>query len=132
MKIYDRVLTGAGQIVGIVGEAGVGKSRLLLEFVNLLAQDEFIYLEGRCLHYGGAMSYLPVLDIIKSHFDIKSNDKESVIKEKLSNKLNALDANLQTAQAPLEELLGLACNEETYCELDPQQKASFNRQLWPG
>ena len=122
MDVYDAVLKGSGQVVGIVGEAGVGKSRLLLEFVNLLAQDEFIYLEGRCLHYGGSMSYLPVLDIIRSYFDIKNNDSNSAIKEKISAQIDALHSNLRSSQAPLEELLGLTCDDETFSSLDPQQK----------
>ena len=122
MKIYDTVLAGSGQVVGIVGEAGVGKSRLLLEFVNLLAQDEFIYLEGRCLHYGGAMSYLPVLDIVRSYFNIKNNDKDSAIKAKLSAKIDAFQSDLRSCQAPLEELLALTSDDKTFIGLDPQQK----------
>jgi hypothetical protein len=54
---YERVLSGAGQVVGVVGEAGVGKSRLLLEFINQLPQDEYNYLEGNCLLLG---SYRPL------------------------------------------------------------------------
>ena len=60
MEAYDKVQSGSGQVLGIVGEAGVGKSRLLLEFRNLLPQAEFSFVEGRCLHYGGSMSYLPI------------------------------------------------------------------------
>jgi class 3 adenylate cyclase/tetratricopeptide (TPR) repeat protein len=122
MGVYDNVLKGSGQVVGIVGEAGVGKSRLLLEFVNLLAQDEFIYLEGRCLHYGSTMSYLPVLDIIRSYFDIKNSDSDAAIKEKLSAKVAALYSDRRPLQAPLEELLGLTCADKSFSSLDPQQK----------
>ena len=63
---YDRVNEGSGQVTGIVGEAGVGKSRLLLEFINQLPPGEFAFLEGRCLHYGGSMAYLPIIDILKT------------------------------------------------------------------
>ena len=70
---YDKVQSGSGQVVGIVGEAGVGKSRLLLEFRHGL-REEPLYLEGRCLHYGGSMVYLPFLDILRSYFDIKEGD----------------------------------------------------------
>jgi class 3 adenylate cyclase len=66
MEAFEKVRSGLGQIVSIVGEAGVGKSRLLLEFRNMLPQGEYTYLEGRCLHYGGSMAYLPVLDILRS------------------------------------------------------------------
>ena len=64
-KPFDKVQSGSGQVVAIVGEAGVGKSRLLLEFKNLLPKGEYIYLEGRCIHYGGSMGYLPILDILR-------------------------------------------------------------------
>ncbi|UCD82405.1 MAG: AAA family ATPase [Desulfobacterales bacterium] len=122
MDVYDEVLTGSGQLVGLVGEAGVGKSRLLLEFVNLLAQDEFIYLEGRCLHYGGTMSYLPVLDIIRSYFEIQNSDSDAAVKAKLAAKIDALNSNLRPSLAPLEELLGLKSKDEDFTDLDPQQK----------
>jgi class 3 adenylate cyclase/tetratricopeptide (TPR) repeat protein len=122
MDVYSNVLTGAGQVVGMVGEAGVGKSRLLLEFVNLLAQDEFIYLEGRCLHYGGTMSYLPVLDIVRSYFEIKNNDSDAIIKAKLATKIDALNSNLRPSLAPMEELLGLKSDSREFTGLDPQQK----------
>ncbi|MEJ2562077.1 MAG: adenylate/guanylate cyclase domain-containing protein, partial [Anaerolineales bacterium] len=53
---FEKARSGSGQVVGIVGEAGVGKSRLLVELKNMLAGEEYAYLEGQCLHYGGAMT----------------------------------------------------------------------------
>jgi class 3 adenylate cyclase len=67
---YEKAKSGSGQVVGIVGEAGVGKSRLLIELKNRLPMEEYTYFEGRCLHYGGSMAYLPMLDILRSYFDI--------------------------------------------------------------
>ena len=64
MEAYYKAQSGSGQVVGVVGDAGVGKSRILLEFRNRLPQDEITYLEGRCLHYGDSMAYLPILDIL--------------------------------------------------------------------
>jgi hypothetical protein len=54
---YEKVKSGTGQMVGMVGEAGVGKSRLLLEFRQRLSRDEVGYLEGRCIHFGSTMPY---------------------------------------------------------------------------
>ncbi len=65
-EALEKAEAGSGQVVGIVGEAGVGKSRLLFEFNNLLPHHEYAYLEGRCLHFGSSMSYLPFLDILRS------------------------------------------------------------------
>jgi class 3 adenylate cyclase/tetratricopeptide (TPR) repeat protein len=122
LSAYEKTRAGSGQVVGIVGEAGVGKSRLLLEFTNLLTDGEFTYLEGRCLHYGSSMSYLPVLDIIKSCFGIKDDDNESEIKEKLRARFDTLDENLRSGIAPFQELLSVTVDSEEFAALDPQQK----------
>ena len=82
LDAFDKVKSGSGQVVGLLGEAGVGKSRLLLEMRNMLPQGEYHYLEGRCLQYGGSMAYLPVLDILRSYFDIKEGDREFLDQEK--------------------------------------------------
>lgn len=68
---WDKAANGSGQILGVVGEAGVGKSRQLLEFKNSLVNSDFNYFEGHCLHYGGSMAYLPLLDILKAFFEIE-------------------------------------------------------------
>jgi predicted ATPase/class 3 adenylate cyclase len=122
MEAYDKAQTGSGQVVGMVGEAGVGKSRLLLEFKNRVPQGEFTYLEGRCLHFGGLMAYLPILDILKSYFDIKEEDREFVIKKKMGEKVLQLDEKLQSALPPFEDLLSLKVDDEEYLKADPKQK----------
>jgi class 3 adenylate cyclase/ribosomal protein L40E len=121
-EAYDKAQSGSGQVVGMVGEAGVGKSRLLLEFRNRLPRDEFTYLEGRCLHFGGLMAYLPVLDILKSYFDIKEEDRESAIRKKMVEKILQLDEKLQSVLPAFEDLLSLKVTDEAYRELDPKQK----------
>jgi predicted ATPase len=122
LDAYEKAQLGSGQVVGIVGEAGVGKSRILLEFKNLLPQEEYTYLEGRCLHFGGAMSYLPFLDILRSYFDIKEGDPEFIIKKKLEDKIAGLDEKLENALPPLMELLSLKVEDENFSKLEPQQK----------
>jgi len=122
MEAYEKAQLGSGQVVGIVGEAGVGKSRILLEFKNLLPQNEYTYLEGRCLHFGGSMSYLPFLDILRSFFDIKEGDQEFIIKKKMADKIAALDEKLENALPPFMELLSLKVEDEDFIKLEPQQK----------
>src|SRR5262249_57983341 len=60
--LLAQVETGRGQVVGVVGEPGMGKSRLLYEFRQSLAGQRLTYLTGRCLSYGSTTPYLPVLD----------------------------------------------------------------------
>jgi class 3 adenylate cyclase len=122
MNAYEKTQSGSGQVVGVVGDAGVGKSRLLLEFKNRLSQDEISYFEGRCLHFGGAMAFLPILDIIRTYFEIKEGDHEFVIKENMAQKIRQLDEKLHSVLPPFHELLSLNIEDEAYQNLDPMQK----------
>ena len=89
-EAYEKARFGSGQVVGIVGEAGVGKSRLLIELRKMLFEGEYTYLEGRCVNYGGAMAYLPILDILRSYFDIKEGDPEFDVKKKIGEAIEDL------------------------------------------
>jgi class 3 adenylate cyclase len=118
-EILEKARSGSGQVIGVVGEAGVGKSRLLLEMRNMLPQGGHTYLEGRCLHYGGSMAYLPILDILRSYFDIKEGDIESGIKEKIQEKIHQLDERLKTVLPSFQEILSLTVDDGAYLQLEP-------------
>jgi class 3 adenylate cyclase/tetratricopeptide (TPR) repeat protein len=122
MDAYDKARSGLGQVVGVVGDAGVGKSRLLLELRNRLPKGNFTYLEGRSLQYGSAMIYLPILDILRSYFEIKEGDQRFLIKKKMEEKILKLDEKLQGVCPPFHELLSLKVEDETYQKLEPMQK----------
>ncbi|MGD0661061.1 MAG: adenylate/guanylate cyclase domain-containing protein [Syntrophorhabdales bacterium] len=112
-EALGKARSGTGQVVGIVGEAGVGKSRIILEMRHTF--PEYTYLEGRCLHYGGSMAYLPLLDILRSYFGIKEGEREFLVKKKIREKVS-LDL------PPLYELLSLTGDDEAYLALEPRQK----------
>jgi class 3 adenylate cyclase/tetratricopeptide (TPR) repeat protein len=120
---WNKALAGSGQVLGVVGEAGVGKSRLLLEFRNSLPPGDFTFLEGRCLHYGGSMAYLPFLDILKLYFGIKDGEQEYAITKKMKDKLTELDEELvPTTLSAFQDLLSLKIEDETWLYLDPKEK----------
>ena len=81
---------GRGQVVGIVGEPGIGKSRLLAEWRQQLPAHGVTYLEGRCLSYGSAMPYLPVLDLLRAHCGITPADGADAITAKVRGRLQAV------------------------------------------
>jgi class 3 adenylate cyclase/tetratricopeptide (TPR) repeat protein len=119
---WEKARSGSGQVVGIVGEAGVGKTRILLELRRQLPEGEAKYLEGRCLHFGGSMPYLPLLDISRSYFDIQEGDRAFIRKKKVRETALALDENLEHVMAPFQDLLSLPVDDEDYQKLEPQQK----------
>ncbi len=111
-----------GQLVGIVGEAGVGKSRLLLQFRERLPRDEFAYLEGSCIHYGESIPYLPFLQVLKSCFDIVEGDSESASRDKIEAKILGLGGNVSLALPPLCDIMSLTVGDDSYTKLGPAQK----------
>ena len=88
---WAAALLGRGQVVGIVGEAGIGKSRLLFEFRQSLTGERVTYLEGRCHFYGSAIPYLPVIDIIRNNCGITEADTPEAIAEKVRLSLLAVE-----------------------------------------
>jgi len=125
MEVYDKVKGGSGQVVGIVGEAGVGKTRLVLEMRNRLPENEYTYLEGQCLQYGGSILYKPILDILKIHFDIKDNDREYIIRKKISDKIS-MYSNLDHTLPAFQDLLSVKVDDESFLKLEPKQKREKN------
>jgi hypothetical protein len=111
IKIYDRVKSGSGQAVELVGEAGVGKTRLVYEFRKMIYGDEYTYYEGRCLPYGGNIGYMPILEILRSYFHITGEDRKSVIQKKLAFKVSQLKGGPNNILSPLQEILSLGVED---------------------
>jgi len=84
---FERAKAGRGQAFSIMAEAGVGKSRLLYEFRKAIANEDVTFLEGKCLSFSRGVAYHPVIDILKSTFDIMEGDTDSRIREKVTNRL---------------------------------------------
>lgn len=87
---FMRAKQGRGQAFSIISEAGAGKSRLLYEFRKAVLNEDITFLEGKCLSYSRGEAYHPVIDILKSNFDIKEDDGELEIREKVTKGLEAL------------------------------------------
>jgi class 3 adenylate cyclase/tetratricopeptide (TPR) repeat protein len=111
--------TGSGRIVSVVGEAGLGKSRLLYEFKQRLAREGGRYLEGSCFAYGGSISYLPFLQILKAYFGIDDHCPEPEAKQQVRAGLVTLPIDSSAVQAYLENLLSYAVEEEFFSRLPP-------------
>ena len=113
---------GHGQVVGIVGEPGVGKSRLVFEFQQGLTAHRVMVLEGRCLSYGNTIPYLPVLDFLKSYFHIEEHHDGQRIRDKVASKIVTLDQRLEDTVPYLLSLLAVSEPIAALQQMDPQIK----------
>ena len=116
-ELWDRARSGEGQLVSIVGEPGVGKSRLIAEFVSRAAgEQEMRIVQGRCLSYGQEVSLWLIADLLRSLFSIDENAPLDSIRDRLDMILPALlttedeDVRLE-ARDVLGEVLGLSASE---------------------
>jgi class 3 adenylate cyclase/tetratricopeptide (TPR) repeat protein len=117
-----RARTGHGQVVAVIGEPGVGKSRLVWEFVHSRQTEGFLVLESGSASYGQATSYLPVIGLLKTYFQIEAHDDAGKIREKVTGKLHSAADVLEPARLPLLRLLDVPIEDAEWDRLDPAQR----------
>ena len=100
--------TGLGQVIGVVAEAGTGKSRLCFEFLERCRARGLRVLLGRAVAHGRNIPFLPILEIFRAYFDIAVNDDDRVAREKIAGRVVLLDAALSETLPTLFEFLGVA------------------------
>jgi class 3 adenylate cyclase/tetratricopeptide (TPR) repeat protein len=125
---------GKGQAVAIVGEPGVGKSRLYWEFTHSHHTKGRVIIEAGSVSYGKATSFLPVIDLLKSYFEIGERDDARSVREKVTGKLLTLDRRLEPLLPPLLALLDQPVDDGQWQQLDPPQRRRQTldalKQLW--
>ena len=105
-EALDRVRSGESHVVGLVGEVGVGKSRLLREFARAPWLGDCLVLESGSVAYGSATAYKPGVEILRRYFRIETGDDARVAQEKVAGKLLMLDRSLEDAVTPLLAVVG--------------------------
>jgi class 3 adenylate cyclase/tetratricopeptide (TPR) repeat protein len=119
---FERVKEGRGQAFSVMGEAGVGKSRLLYEFRKAVANEDMTFLEGKCLSYGRGVAYHPIIDILKSNFDIREDDEDIAIREKVKKGLGDLRVEEASTLPYLLELLSVKDSGIDRISMSPEGK----------
>ena len=109
-------------MAAIVGEAGVGKSRLVYEFTHSHRLHGWLVLEAASVSYGKATSYWPVIDLLKGYFKIQDRDDLREIREKVTGKLLTLDESLKPALPAFLTLLDVPVDDAAWRMLDPGQR----------
>src|SRR5215471_16229911 len=113
---------GHGQVVAIVGEPGVGKSRLAWEFTHSHRSQGWLVLETASVSYGKATTYFPVIDLLRRYFGIEPRDDDRKMREKVTGKLLALDRALEPALPVFLSLLDVPVEDPEWARLDPPQR----------
>jgi class 3 adenylate cyclase/tetratricopeptide (TPR) repeat protein len=113
---------GHGQIVAVIGEPGVGKTRLFHEFTHTSRTQGWLLLESSSTSYGKATSYLPVIDLLKAYVEIEDRDDGRRIREKLTGRLLTLDAALGPSLPAFLALLEVPVEDASWQALDPSQR----------
>ena len=118
----DRARSGRGQAVALVGEPGVGKSRLVYEFTHSDRAQDWLVLEAAAVSYGKATSYLPVIALLKAYFKITERDTHGEIREKVTGTLLTLDRALEPLLPAVLTLLDVPIDDDQWQTLDLSQR----------
>ena len=118
----DAVVAGQGQVVALVGEPGMGKSRLLAEYRRSLIGREVRYVEGHCLSYGSATPYLPLVDLVRQLCAITPGEQHDAITAKIHCWLQQADLDPDEGVPLLLSLLDIPLATERLAQLSPPER----------
>ena len=108
---------GRGQVVSVVGEAGLGKSRLIHEFKDRLSREGGLYLEGSCFAYGESVSYLPFIEVVKTFCGLEGLSQEAEAKRQIDGRLASLTLDPAAVTPYLQNLLAFSVDDPMFANL---------------
>jgi class 3 adenylate cyclase/tetratricopeptide (TPR) repeat protein len=117
-----RAREGSGQVVCVVGEAGVGKSRLLYEFANRCRDERIEVWEGHCRARGETLALMPLLELLRAYFGTGDRDTGVAAREKITGHVLMLDPSLKDELPLLFELLGISDRAVSAARIDPEAR----------
>jgi class 3 adenylate cyclase/tetratricopeptide (TPR) repeat protein len=110
---------GQGQVVSIVGDPGIGKSRLLMEFRERIGARAS-WVEGRCVSFGQSMAFHPVIDLMRRNFRIEEQDPAEIVREKVTAGVARIGPALEPSLPYVFYMLGVAEPGDPVQRMDPQ------------
>jgi class 3 adenylate cyclase len=121
-KALEQAESGHGQVVAVIGEPGVGKTRLFHEFTHASRTQGWLLLESSATSYGQATPYLPIIDLLKAYFQIEDRDDRRRMREKLTGRLLMLEPALGPTVPAFLALLEVPVDDPHWHALDPAQR----------
>jgi TolB-like protein/tetratricopeptide (TPR) repeat protein len=102
----DQIRVGRGQVIGVVAEAGTGKSRLCFEFLEHGRASGFQVYEARAVAHGRNIPFLPVIDLLRAYLGVDPADDAARIRERIETRLLDLDPAFEAALPLMFDFLG--------------------------
>ena len=123
-RARDRTAAGQGQIVGVMGEAGVGKTRLFYEFMHQSSTEGWLVLATSAVSYGKSTPYLPITEMLRTYFDVDDRDEAARVRERVAARVVALDPELRPLLPAFGVLLGVPASDPDprWAQLDPPHR----------
>jgi len=121
---FARAREGQGQVLSLIGEAGIGKSRLLLEFRRQLDLKDAKWLEGHALSFGKSMAFHPLIDMMKRNFHIEENEPEDKTVQKIDRGVLQFGDDLETILPFLRYLITRDAGDPIVQKMAPQLRRS--------
>jgi len=121
---FESAREGRGQVVFLVGDAGIGKSRLLHEFRERLGGEPHTWFEGRCAAYGESSAYLAVADAFRRYFGIDDRDDDATALARIESSLHSLGSELEWTLPFVRQLLSLPPGDESVTTMEAQLRRS--------
>jgi ribosomal protein L40E len=118
----ERARGGHGQLIALVGEPGVGKSRLVWEFTHSHRTHGWLVLESSSVPYGKTTAFLPVIHLLKAYFQIEERDDARKIRERVTGKLLTLDQAFAATLPTFLALLDVPTDDPGWLALEPSQR----------
>jgi tetratricopeptide (TPR) repeat protein len=118
----ERARGGHGQLIALVGEPGVGTSRLVWEFAHSHRTHGWLVLESSSVSYGKTTAFLPVINLLKAYFQIEERDDARKIRERVTGKLLTLDQALAATLPAFLALLDVSADDPDWQALEPSQR----------
>jgi class 3 adenylate cyclase/tetratricopeptide (TPR) repeat protein len=121
-QALERAGSGHGQVLAMVGEPGVGKSRLVYEFVHSHRTEGWLVLESASVSYGKATPYFPLIEVLKRYAHVEERDDARTMRAKVTGQVLTLDDTLQETIPALLSLLDALPEDSPFQKLDPPQR----------
>jgi class 3 adenylate cyclase/tetratricopeptide (TPR) repeat protein len=121
-QALDRAGAGHGQVAAVIGEPGVGKSRLFWEIIHSQRTQGWLVVESSSLSYGKATAFLPLIDLLRAYFRIEPRDEARQVRDKVTSKLFTLDRALEPSLPGFLWLLDIPVEDVQWEALEPAQR----------